>query len=208
MPHWRAIFVSDIHIGAKASRGSRFRGWLAKNTADVLYIVGDLFDGLHAIHAHDLIETLREIGRFPRIVYVPGNHDAIFRRFVGAFGHVEIRKQITHVAKDGKRYLLTHGDQFDGSLRGPLLPWLGSYARYITPSIATRAVNRMATGGKLDDLLSGEAVNHDGIITGHYHNPGIRSLPCGRVAVDCGDWFTNLSAVVETDDGRFELVRG
>lgn len=209
MPHARALFVSDVHIGARASQTARLRAFLEANTADVLYIVGDLFDGPHAIRAPDLAITLRCLARAPRIIYAPGNHDALLLRFVGQFGHVEICAQAIHTAADGRRYVVTHGDEFDGSLRWPL-PALGSLVRGLAPHAATRAVNRLATGGKLAERLSAIARAHAaaGVITGHWHDPGLRTLPCGAVHGDCGDWLHHATAIAETRDGEFQLLRG
>jgi UDP-2,3-diacylglucosamine pyrophosphatase LpxH len=209
MPSWRAAFVSDVHLGARASQSGRFRSFLANNPADVLYIVGDLFDGLHALRASDLVETLRAIARAPRIVFIPGNHDDLFRQFVGSFGRLEICARATHVAANDQHYIVMHGHEFDGSLRGPL-PWLGSYARYVAPVAAMRAVNRLATWGRLATKLSAlvRAEGANGIITGHFHEPGIRALPCGRRHLDCGDWLHEYSAIVEAHNGQFQLLRG
>ena len=209
MPHARALFVSDVHIGARASQTARLRAFLKTNTADVLYIVGDLFDGPHAIRAPDLFETIRALARAPHVVYLPGNHDPWLRAFAGVYGRVEICARATHIAADGRRYVVMHGDAFDHSLRGPL-PWLGSYARYIAPHAAMRAVNRLATGGKLAERLSAIARAHAaaGVITGHWHDPGLRTLPCGAVHGDCGDWLHHATAIAETRDGEFQLLRG
>jgi UDP-2,3-diacylglucosamine pyrophosphatase LpxH len=208
-PRWRAAFVSDVHIGARASKTKRLRAWLANNPAWMLYIVGDLFDGLHALRAAELIDTLRGLACAPRIIYAPGNHDALFRRFIGQFGHVEICLRAIHDAADGRRYVVTHGDELDRSLLGPL-PWLGSYARYVAPHAATRVVNRLATGGQFAAKLSAlaRAEGAAGVITGHFHDPGIRPLPCGGVHADCGDWTDACSALVEDFAGQFHLVRG
>ena len=166
MTHHRALFVSDVHVGARASQGARFRAWLERNRADVTYVIGDLFDGAHALRAPDLVETIKVLARAPgRIVYVPGNHDALFRRLAGVYGRLEICARATHTALNGRRLLVLHGDEFDGSLRYGL-PTLGSivdsYARRIFPArrieAATQAVNRWATGGaKLGERLGAAA---------------------------------------------------
>jgi UDP-2,3-diacylglucosamine pyrophosphatase LpxH len=207
--HWRALFISDVHNGARGSKGARLRAFLANNPADVLYLVGDLFDGLQALRAPDLVETLRALARAPHIVFIPGNHDDLFRQFVGSFGRLAICARATHVAADDRRYVVMHGHEFDGLLRGPL-PWLGSYARYVAPAAAMRAVNRLATGGRLATKLSAlvRAEGAAGIITGHFHEPGIRALPCGRRHLDCGDWLHECSAIVEAHNGQFQLLRG
>ena len=209
MTPWRALFVSDVHKGARGSKGARLRDFLANNPADVIYIVGDLFDGLHALRAPDLIDTLRAFARAPHVVFTPGNHDAFARRFVGRYGHVEICVQAIHAAGDGRRYVVTHGDEFDGSLCGPL-PWLGSYARYIAPAAALRAVNQIATRGRLAERLSELALAEGaaGVITGHFHDPGVRVLPGGGIYYDLGDWLTSCTALVEARNGSLQIVRG
>lgn len=41
MGHYRSIFVSDLHLGARACQAEVFSGFLKKNTADNLFLVGD-----------------------------------------------------------------------------------------------------------------------------------------------------------------------
>jgi UDP-2,3-diacylglucosamine pyrophosphatase LpxH len=49
-----------------------------------------------------------------RVIFVPGNHDEVLREYVGtSFGDIELVQETVHVAADGKRYAVLHGDEFD-----------------------------------------------------------------------------------------------
>jgi UDP-2,3-diacylglucosamine pyrophosphatase LpxH len=54
-----------------------------------------------------------------RLFYIPGNHDEFLRDYYGThFGGIEVLEDAIHVAADGKRYLVIHGDLFDVIIRG------------------------------------------------------------------------------------------
>ncbi len=40
----RAIFISDLHLGTRASQASALLGFLRQHEADVIYLVGDIID--------------------------------------------------------------------------------------------------------------------------------------------------------------------
>ena len=47
-----------------------------------------------------------------------GNHDEFLRDYFGThFGGVVVTEHATHVAADGRHYVVTHGDQFDRRIR-------------------------------------------------------------------------------------------
>ena len=47
-------------------------------------------------------------------IFIPGNHDDLFREYLNSdFGQIEIRPEHIHVTKDGRRFLVIHGDEFD-----------------------------------------------------------------------------------------------
>ena len=118
---YRSLFLSDVHLGAHGCRTDRVLDFLQRNDAEVIYLVGDIFDGWRPIRAkwsavHDaVIHTLMARSRAgTRIVYVPGNHDGFFRRHYGIyFDRIEVVEETVHVAADGRRYLVLHGDCCD-----------------------------------------------------------------------------------------------
>src|SRR3546814_11620934 len=57
---------------------------------------------------------MKRARRGARVVYIPGNHDEMFRQFTGlSFGGVEIRRKAIHETADGRKLLVLHGDEFD-----------------------------------------------------------------------------------------------
>jgi UDP-2,3-diacylglucosamine pyrophosphatase LpxH len=125
-PRFRAIFVSDVHLGTRTSQATALLDFLRNNDADTIYLVGDIIDfwkvrrGPHWPQAHnDVVQKLlRKVRQGTRIVFIPGNHDEGLRDFVGMhFGGIEILQSVIHRAGDGRRYVVMHGDEFDVVVR-------------------------------------------------------------------------------------------
>ena len=96
--------------------------FLTLHDADTFYLVGDVFDGWslrrgwHWPQAHnDVLQAmLAKAQAGASIVFIPGNHDEVMRAYLGThFGGIEVMTQASFTAADGRRYLVTHGDQFD-----------------------------------------------------------------------------------------------
>ncbi|MEI6767989.1 MAG: UDP-2,3-diacylglucosamine diphosphatase [Betaproteobacteria bacterium] len=120
--HYRAIFISDLHLGTPGCQADALLSFLKHNSSDFLYLIGDIVDGWqlkrrwHWPQAHnDVIQKLlRRARKGTRVVYVPGNHDEFARQFVNhQFGGVELLEEAEHTLADGRRLWLTHGDYFD-----------------------------------------------------------------------------------------------
>ena len=122
---YKSIFVSDVHLGMKASRVEDFLDFLRHNDCETLYLVGDIIDGW-AIDArrwwpqthNDVIQKLlRKARKGTKIVYVPGNHDEFLRDYLDdlplTLGNIMITNETIHYAINGKKYLVIHGDKFD-----------------------------------------------------------------------------------------------
>ena len=120
--HYRTIFLSDIHLGAKGCQADLLTSFLKAHTCDRIYLVGDIVDGwrlkssFHWPQSHNnvLRRFLTMVKRGSRLTYVTGNHDEFLRRFSPvSLGNIEIVDQAVHETADGKRLLVVHGDQFD-----------------------------------------------------------------------------------------------
>src|ERR1700710_1897596 len=118
----RTIFLSDVHLGTRGCQADKLLDFLRDYEADLIYLVGDIVDGWHLkagwywpqSHNDVVQKLLRKARKGARIVYIPGNHDEFLRDFYGThFGGIEVVENIIHVAADGKRYLVVHGDMFD-----------------------------------------------------------------------------------------------
>ncbi|HEY0504653.1 MAG TPA: UDP-2,3-diacylglucosamine diphosphatase, partial [Lysobacter sp.] len=123
-PRRRAVFVSDVHLGSKHCHAAEFADFLAGLRCDRLYLVGDIVDlwwmaqrrarwGAPHNRVVEALHALRRAGT--ELIYVPGNHDRPIRRFCGlALPRMRVRRRMVHVTADGRRLLVTHGDDYDG----------------------------------------------------------------------------------------------
>ncbi len=104
-------------------QGQRARRILAHNECETLYLVGDIIDGWQLrrgwywteaqTRAINLILAKAKSGT--KVIYVPGNHDEMFRPYCGlSMGGIEIRFEDVFETADGRRMLVVHGDRFDG----------------------------------------------------------------------------------------------
>ncbi len=132
---YRAVFISDTHLGTKGSRCAFLADFLEQVSCEKLFLVGDIIDGWRLRKSwywdeqHDRVvrSILRHAKRGTEIVYIPGNHDEMFRAWLplaqeqGAHqfevAGIEMRRETTHVTAAGKRLLIMHGDEFDGVVR-------------------------------------------------------------------------------------------
>ena len=128
---YRAIFISDVHLGTRGCKAQYLLDFLKHNEADYVYLVGDIIDcwrlskGWFWPQSHnDVVQKLlRKARKGTQVIYVPGNHDEPLRDYDDhAFGDVQVMNEAVHVTADGKRLLIIHGDAFDGIMR--YAPWL------------------------------------------------------------------------------------
>jgi UDP-2,3-diacylglucosamine pyrophosphatase LpxH len=229
-----------MHLGTKGCQADLIVDFLRCYEADQIYLVGDIIDGWRLkaswrwpqLHNDVVQKILRKVRKGARLVYVPGNHDEFMRDYAGhAFGGVEIHEEIVHVAADGRRYLILHGDKFDTVVRNARwLALLGDWAydaAIVINSVVSRVRRRMGLPywsfsawskqrvkravnfvSAFEQAVAHDARRHgaDGVICGHIHKPVIQPIE-GVTYVNCGDWVESCTAVVEHDDGRLELIR-
>ncbi|WP_281805650.1 UDP-2,3-diacylglucosamine diphosphatase [Methylocystis echinoides] len=149
---YRTIFLSDLHLGARAAQADLLLDFLRHNDADTIYLVGDIVDGWklrkgwHWPQAHnDVVQKLlRKARKGARVIYVPGNHDEFARDYTDlTFGGVEVVEHAVHETADGKKMLVIHGDQFDIVVRNARwLAHLGDWA-YDAAIAANTVFNRI-----------------------------------------------------------------
>ena len=150
--HYRALFLSDLHLGTRGCQVDELLHFLVTHNADTIYLVGDIIDGWRLEsrwywpdeHAAVLRVLLAKAERGSRLVYLPGNHDEFIRAYVGqTTAHVEFVEKIVHEAADGKRYLVVHGDCFDPVQdKARWLAFIGDHA-YVAALAVNTFVNRL-----------------------------------------------------------------
>jgi len=120
---YRAVFISDLHLGTRGCKATYLLDFLRHVDSDSLYLVGDIIDGwamkksFHWPQTHnDVVQKLlRKARKGTHVVYIPGNHDEAARQFCGLdFGDIRIREDAVHRTLDGQRLWVVHGDFADG----------------------------------------------------------------------------------------------
>lgn len=238
----RSIFISDTHLGCRYAHAEALLAFLHRHQPEFLYLVGDIIDGWRLkrswfwqpVYNRIFQRLLHMSSAGTRVRYTPGNHDSFMRPFMRDFGHVlgfvEIRDEFQHVAADGRRYVVMHGDQFDNvEIRAQWLSVIGAFAydalvwvnclvnrvrkiagltHYPYSAKVKQSVKQAVTFlSNFERSLSEHARQRrcQGIICGHVHTPVI-SDQHGIVYCNTGDWVEHCSALVEYDDGHLELI--
>lgn len=237
---FRTVFISDVHLGFRGCSADYLLDFLDSIETDTLYLVGDIIDvwslkrSFFWPTAHnDVVRAiLGKARRGTRVVYIPGNHDCIFRDYDGMqFGNVEIRREAIHETADGRRFVVLHGDEFDSVIKAsPLLEALGNHAyafvlrlnrcvnffrrRFGFPywSIAAylkhKVKNAVSYIANFEHALADEARRRgvDGMICGHIHRAQISKIGDVLYCND-GDWVESCTTLTEDFAGRLTLLR-
>ncbi|MFA7487060.1 MAG: UDP-2,3-diacylglucosamine diphosphatase [Lysobacteraceae bacterium] len=236
---FRSIFISDVHLGTPDCRADYLLDFLRSTRCQQLYLVGDIVDIQAMAHrsrwpqAHrDVVSELFAIAaRGTRVTYIPGNHDAPLRSLCGQFlGGIGIQLEAVHVGADGRRYRVSHGDEFDPERIGSSwLEWIGEYGHrglcllnrtvaslrrmarlpYLPLSIIakTRLAGAMTYIDAYEQRVAAACAEagFDSHICGHIHFGNLRRI--GDVLyMNDGDWVEHCTALVETRDGTMQLL--
>jgi UDP-2,3-diacylglucosamine pyrophosphatase LpxH len=236
----RTIFISDSHLGTKGCKAEALADFLAHNECVTLFLVGDIVDGWQLkrrwlwpeAHTQVVAEILRKADGGTRVIFVPGNHDEFARDYAGRlFAGVEIINETVHLTADGKRFLVLHGDRFDGVIAcAKWLAHLGDWAYGVALSwnellfkarkamglpywslsawLKHKVKNAVEYISRYEETVAAEARKRgvDGVVCGHIHHAEIRMI--GDVLyLNDGDWVESCSALVEDARGNMEILR-
>jgi UDP-2,3-diacylglucosamine pyrophosphatase LpxH len=150
--HYRAIFISDLHLGTPGCQADALLDFLKEHTSDYLYLVGDIIDGWQLrrrwywpqAHNDVIQKLLRKARKGTRVIYVPGNHDEFARHFLDHhFGGIEVMEEAVHRTADGRQLWVIHGDYFDAVVQqAKWLAYVGDYLYEFTLKL-NRYLNNM-----------------------------------------------------------------
>lgn len=150
--HYRAIFISDLHLGTPGCQADALLDFLKENTSDYLYLVGDIVDGWQLrrkwywpqAHNDVVQKLLRKARKGCQVIYVPGNHDEFARGFLDhQFGGIEVVDEAVHLTVDGRQLWVIHGDYFDAVVQqAKWLAYVGDYLYEFTLRL-NRYLNNM-----------------------------------------------------------------
>ena len=236
---YRTIWISDIHLGTRGCNAAMLIDFLDHTDSETMYLVGDIVDGWRlkkrfhwpASHNDVVWRLLKRAKRGTRMIFIPGNHDEMFRQFAGLqFGGIAIRRKALHSTADGRRLLVLHGDEFDAvTMAQPWLAHVGDHA-YTALMLVNRAFNAVrrrlglpywslsrhakakvknavAFISRFEEVVAKAAGGRgvDGVVCGHIHTAELRRI--GEVDYcNDGDWVESCTALVEHFDGRMEIL--
>jgi UDP-2,3-diacylglucosamine pyrophosphatase LpxH len=179
----------------------------------------------------DLIKVIMKMmeNHNTEVVYVRGNHDDFIDHLAPfKFNNIEIVKDYIH-QKNGKKYYVVHGDVFDsitskmvwlaklGDVGYTFLLWINRiYNIYrlkkgmpyfsLSQSIKQKVKSAVSYISDYENELVALAKSRhaDGIICGHIHQSADRMID-GIHYLNSGDWVETMSALLEHEDGSWEV---
>lgn len=208
----RLILNGDIIDGWALSKGGTWK-WQAKHT--------DFFKVI--------MKMMEKQGT--EVIYVRGNHDDFLDGLAPmTFYNIKIVRDFIHESH-GLRYFVTHGDIFDtvttrmkwlaqlGDVGYTFLLWLNRIynvyrARHGQPyySLSQAIKQKVKSAVSYISDFEEELVKFartrkcDGIICGHIHHPA-NTYYDDIHYLNSGDWVETLSALVEDEEGNWEVLR-
>lgn len=232
---FRSLFISDVHLGTVFCQSEKLLNFLKSledshghypKELEYIYLVGDIVDltncNISYLFKHHKV-IIKKIFRMAEkgitVIYVPGNHDFYFRQEHNSIFQTNflIKNKTIHTSLSGKRWLITHGDQFDTAIKFfPFAYSLGDFAlnrlyelsRVITcirkrlnyhtdfslvAYLKGRVKNIIQFISSYSTLLSKEAEdkNVDGVICGHIHKAELKYIKGEKKDIlyaNCGCW--------------------
>ena len=233
-----SLFVSDVHLGWGDSKTKKFLTLINEVECKNIFIVGDFIDGWVIEKKRKwiddnnaIIQKLLSLSRKgTKIYYMWGNHDDFLSKSNKLeFGeNIKICRTKIYKALNGKKYLLIHGDQFDGFLRLKCFLPVQKFGSFLYERLSwfNEKINKMADRLGLREkyvpiflkpkpylsdfpemaVQEADRQKCEGVICGHLHAPSHVFLEKIEY-LNCGDWLKSCTYITETIEGEFKLKR-
>ena len=184
-------------------------------------------------HANVIRRILTAAKRNTQVYYILGNHDEAFRKYLHFdidIGRIQVLNRYNYVGVNGKKYLVIHGDFFDkimldkkwmmhmGDTLYDTLIWVNTKFNTVRGLLGMKYWSlskwlKHNTKQALNFIYKFEEhvaeychdKGYDGIICGHIHTAAIKNIN-GIEYMNDGDWVESCSALLEHEDGRWEIV--
>ncbi|MDG5799600.1 UDP-2,3-diacylglucosamine diphosphatase [Marinilabiliaceae bacterium ANBcel2] len=236
----KAVVISDAHLGTYGSKASQLYAYLRSIKPEILVLNGDIIDAWRFSRKYfptDHLKVLRHLIKMiesgTRLIYIPGNHDEVARRFAGIeFNNFKVENKIV-LTLDGTTTWIFHGDVFDVVLHhSKWLAKMGSMGygiltainKIVNSILRFFGKNKISLAGKIKDKVKGGSKDtvsnfestvarlairkgYDYAICGHIHRPVKKRIltPRGAVTyINSGDWVDNMTAL-EYEDKDWHL---
>ena len=235
------VVISDIHLGTYGCHAEELLRYLKTIKPKKIILNGDIIDMWQfskrywpKSHMQVIKHLTGLLAKNTKIVYLPGNHDEMLRKFAGfRLGSFQIDNKVV-LKLNGKRAWIFHGDVFDVTMK--FSKWLAKLGAIgydiliIINTIVNWFLTRMGRG-KIslskrvkDSVKSAIKFIHDFektaadiaiengydyVVCGHIHHPEIKSIKTEKGEVtylNSGDWVENLTTL-EYHEGRWKIYR-
>jgi UDP-2,3-diacylglucosamine pyrophosphatase LpxH len=126
---YKAIIVSDLHLGTKDSKAKEFIEFIDSHPTELLILNGDIVDGWALKrgskwkNSHTKVITkLLKLSKKTKIIWIRGNHDEFLTEFMDIdLGKIEVMEDYVLELYDNttddffvkKNYYIFHGDKID-----------------------------------------------------------------------------------------------
>ncbi|TRX60706.1 UDP-2,3-diacylglucosamine diphosphatase [Fulvivirga sp. M361] len=224
------VVLSDVHLGTYGCNAEDLLRYLKSIAPKKLILNGDIIDIWQfskrywpASHMQIVKHITGLLSKGTEVVYIPGNHDEMLRKFVGfKLGNFKIEnKLVLKLAR--KKVWIFHGDVFDvtmqhskwlaklGAVGYDTLILLNTLANFISKllgrgkiSLSKKIKDSVKSAVKFIDDFENTAAEiaisnkYDYVICGHIHQPQMRRVVTEKGSVmylNSGDWVENLTAL-------------
>ena len=235
------LVLSDIHLGTYGCHAKELLKYLKSIRPKKVILNGDIIDIWQfsksywpKSHMRVIKYLTSMIANGVKVYYVTGNHDEMFRKFVGLrLGSLTITNKVK-MRLNGKTAWFFHGDVFDvvmehskwlaklGAVGYDMLILLNRLVNFINEKLGRGPVSmskQIKNGVKsavafinnFEQVAAEIAISkkYDYVVCGHIHQPVIKQIMTEQGAVtylNSGDWIENLTAL-EYNEGEWQLYR-
>ncbi len=236
------VVISDVHLGTYGCHANELLRYLKSIKPRVLILNGDIVDIWQfskrywpKSHMQIVKQLTSFLSKNIKVYYIPGNHDELFRKFVGfKMGKFKIVNKVVLDLDNGKRAWMFHGDVFDVTMQhskwlakmgavgydtliliNSVVNWISEKMGYGKISLSKKIKNSVKGAIKfISDFEKiaadiGIESKYDYVVCGHIHQPEIRKITndFGEIMyLNSGDWIENLSAL-EYNEGQWKIYR-
>jgi len=215
-----AHFLRTVRCEKLILNGDIIDGWQLRK--------GAIWGADHTRVIRIILKKLEKQGT--EVIYLRGNHDDILAKLLPfQFGGLAIVEDHIHETPAGK-YLVLHGDVFDtitknfvfishlgdwgynlllgiNRLYNAWRSWRGKEYWSLSKAIKARVKSAVNHISSFEDHIAALARKKgcQGVICGHIHTAADKDLG-GIHYLNSGDWVESLTAIIEHEDGRFQLI--